>query len=173
VSLHLASMRADFARRFWRRLAAIAGCALLVSAGSYLVFPASYIYFGVLHAISLSLLLARPLAQRPRLAALLGVAIVAAGNLVAHPAFDARALQWLGFTTVKPRTEDYVPLFPWLGVVLCGIAAAAAGRRHPATLAALDRSAPAWLAAIGRHSLPIYMLHQPLLIGALWLYTRG
>src|SRR6185369_10090813 len=57
VSLALAQ-RSDSGRaRFWRHVAMIAACAVAVSVASYLVFPRSYIWFGVLHAIALSLIL--------------------------------------------------------------------------------------------------------------------
>jgi uncharacterized membrane protein len=70
--------------------------------------------------------------------------------------------------THKPATEDYVPLFPWLGVVLIGIFAGAwvAGRDRT-VIASLQRFAPAWLAFLGRHSLLVYMVHQPVLLGIL------
>ena len=42
-------------RRFWQRWMQVAGCALLVSAGSALMFPRSWISFGVLHGIALML----------------------------------------------------------------------------------------------------------------------
>ena len=45
--------------RFWKRWAQIAGCSLLVTAGSYLMFPKSFIYFGVLHGIALMLIVVR------------------------------------------------------------------------------------------------------------------
>ena len=45
--------------RFWKRWAQIAGCALLVSAGSALMFPKSWISFGVLHGFAVMLVLAR------------------------------------------------------------------------------------------------------------------
>ena len=45
------------------------------------MFPESWIWFGVLHAITLSLALARPLARRPILALVIGAAMIAAGNL--------------------------------------------------------------------------------------------
>jgi uncharacterized membrane protein len=74
--------------------------------------------------------------------------------------------------THKPVTEDYVPLFPWTGVVLLGIAAGHLLWRHAfAPLAWLAR-APAPLRWLGRHSLVVYMVHQPLLLGALWLALR-
>ena len=46
--------------RFWRRWAQVAGCAVLVSAGSYVMFPRSYIYFGVLHGMAVMLIIAMP-----------------------------------------------------------------------------------------------------------------
>ncbi len=45
--------------RFWKRWAQVAGCAVLVSIGSWWMFPRSWISFGVLHGIALMLLLLR------------------------------------------------------------------------------------------------------------------
>ena len=45
--------------RFWKRWAQIAGCAVLVSVGSYAMFPTSFIYFGVLHGMAVMLIVAR------------------------------------------------------------------------------------------------------------------
>ena len=74
--------------------------------------------------------------------------------------------------TAKPVTEDYVPVFPWLGAVLLGVAAGdALVRRTFAPLAFLARL-PRAFAWLGRHSLAVYMVHQPLLIGALALVLR-
>jgi len=169
VSLVLAARQDVAPSRRWRRVAVIAACALAVSAASYAMFPQTWIRFGILHAIALASVIAWPLVRRPRLALALGVAIVAAGVLVSHPAFDAPVLQWIGFTTTPPATEDYVPLFPWLGVTLIGIAAGdALARSGFAALAPLAR-APAALRWLGRHSLAIYMVHQPIMIGALAL----
>ena len=46
-------------RHFWKRWMQVAGCALLVSAGSWLMFPRSFISFGVLHAIAVMLIVLR------------------------------------------------------------------------------------------------------------------
>ena len=155
--------------RFARRIGVIALCALLASVASYFVFPQTFIYFGILHCIALSLVIARPLVRRPASCVVLGVAIIVAGLVFSHPAFDARSTSWIGFTTRKPATQDFVPLFPWLGVVLLGVGAghlmASNGFR---VLAFLQRS-PAALRAMGRHSLAIYMVHQPILMASLWL----
>ena len=51
VSLVLADRAGQEPAHFRRRLGAVAACAALVSAASYVVFPQSFIYFGVLHCI--------------------------------------------------------------------------------------------------------------------------
>jgi uncharacterized membrane protein len=169
ISMALAQRGGPTPARFWRHVAMIAACALAVSAASYLLFPESWIWFGVLHAIAASLVLARPLVRRPALALAVGAAMIAAGNLYSSAMFDNRALGWLGFMTAKPRTEDYVPLFPWTGVLLVGISAGHALLRAEMRPIAFATRWPRWMGWLGRHSLAIYMLHQPVLLGLLGL----
>ena len=155
-------------RRFWRRWAQIAGGALLVSLGSALMFPVSWISFGVLHGIALMLIIARLAA--PLRAALLPLALACLllPRLVAAPFFDSRWTNWVGLVTHKPLTEDFVPLLPWLGVVLLGLAAGQwLLRARPAVIGAALAPALRPLALLGRWSLSFYLLHQPVLIGLL------
>jgi uncharacterized membrane protein len=158
--------------RWPRHVAVIGGAALLVTAASAMMFPRSFIWFGVLHAIALSLLLARLLIDRPRAALAAGVIVIAAGVMLSSQHFDNRMLGWLGFMTGKPMTEDYVPLFPWSGVLFLGIAAGhALVASNFAMLAPLARM-PRALRFLGRHSLAVYLVHQPLLLGGLGLAVR-
>jgi uncharacterized membrane protein len=172
VSLVLADAAGASRAAFWRRVGVIAACALAASIGSAILYPQTFIYFGILHCIAVSTVLATPFVRRPGVALACGAAVIAAGLALGHPAFDTRALSWIGFTTVKPPTQDFVPLFPWFGAVLVGIALGAtlAARRF-APIAALN-GAPRALRWLGRHSLVIYMVHQPLMIGVLWLVFR-
>ena len=165
ASLVLAQSTAQGRARFWRQVARVAAAAMLVSVASYIVFPQRYIWFGVLHAIALALVLLRPLAGRPWVALGLGVAVIVAGNVWSSPWFDHRAWGWLGFMTAKPPTEDYVPLFPWIGVMLLGMAAAHALQRNDFRALAVFAKLPAPLGMLGRHSLAIYLVHQPVLFG--------
>lgn len=169
VSAVLANAQPSPLSHWLRHIAIIAGAALLVTAGSYVLFPQSFIWFGVLHAIALSLLLAKPLVARPWVAAITGVLVIVAGLVYADPAFDNRILGFVGFMTHKPITEDYVPLFPWSGVLLVGVALGhALARTQFAALAPLARL-PAFFSFLGRHGLVVYLVHQPLMMLLLWV----
>ena len=154
--------------RFWRRWAQIAGCAVLVSAGSALMFPKGWISFGILHGIALMLIGARVAAPLRGWLWPLGLALVLLPQFFSHPLFDTRWTNWVGLVTRKPVTEDFAPLLPWLGVMLWGLAAGQwlLARRRDVLTGPVARSAQG-LALLGRWSLTFYMLHQPVLIGAL------
>jgi uncharacterized membrane protein len=171
--------------RFWRRWFQITVCAGFVTLGSMWMFPNSFIYFGVLHAIALMLLLVRfvvgPLALRPRILvvaatlifALFFVAPYAIAACSMADFFNAKWVNWLGLITVKPFTEDYVPLAPWLAVMLLGLALG----NYLLTAKASWLNVPlprgfAPLGLLGRWSLSYYMLHQPVMIGALMLWSK-
>lgn len=154
--------------RFWRRWAQVAGCALLVSAGSYLMFPRSFIYFGVLHGIAVMLIVTRLSAGWGRWLWPLGLLAIVLPQFVQHPFFDTRWTNWVGLITRKPVTEDYVPLLPWLGVMWWGLAAGQwVLARRPGWLSGRVPRPLAPLAVLGRWSLSFYMLHQPIFIGVL------
>jgi uncharacterized membrane protein len=72
--------------------------------------------------------------------------------------------------SLKPVTQDYVPLLPWLGVMWWGLAAGQVLlRRAPQVVQGAIPSILSPLAWMGRWSLSWYMLHQPVLIGGLML----
>jgi len=164
--------------RFWKRWVQVAGCALLVSVGSYAVFPLSFIYFGVLHGIAVMLIVLRLTAGWGRWLWLAGAVALALKPLAAsaHAAWpmlgflDTAAWNWLGLISRKPVTEDYVPLVPWLGVMWWGLAAGQELlRTRPSWLGMRLPRSTAPLAWLGRWSLTWYMLHQPVLLGLLML----
>ena len=175
MSLHLAAMRARFGQAFLRRLGLVTVCAMLVTLASAVMFPRSVIFFGVLHFIAVATLLGRPMVRFYRANLVIGLALLIVGLSVQHPVFDHPAMQWIGMMTHKPVTEDYVPLLPWFGVVLIGMFI---GRTlclpglAPVREWRSGRSPVRALAFLGRHSLLVYMLHQPLLFAVLYLVLR-
>jgi uncharacterized membrane protein len=175
VALH----RGQSSGRFLRRWAQVAGAALLVTAGSLILFPRSFIAFGVLHGMAVMLLVVRFSGRRagwwwPLGGLVMLLPLMAPLAMAAWPAlavFNQPGLSWLGFINRLPVTEDYVPLLPWLGVMGWGLAAGHWALRHrPAWLGVHDAPATGLrhaLVTLGRWSLSYYLLHQPVLLGVL------
>jgi uncharacterized membrane protein len=171
--------------RFWKRWAQVAGAALLVTAGSMVMFPKTFIYFGVLHGIAVMLIVVRLTAGWRTWLWPLGALAIAAkfaapGLIAAVPALEVLntpGLNGLGFISRLPITEDYVPLLPWLGVMWWGVAAGQWALRHkPQWLGSADAPATGvkrGLVTLGRWSLSYYLLHQPVLIGLVsaWVWA--
>lgn len=166
-------------RAFGVRMAKVAGAAALVTAGTYAAFPHAFVFFGILHSIALASLMGLALLRLPALGLLALAGIVFGVNLmVGVEVLNPRWWAWIGLGTAQPPSVDLVPVFPWFAAFLSGMAVAklarAAGLWARLALwspgAALRRMA--WP---GRHSLVIYLVHQPVLIGALWvvLWLRG
>lgn len=166
--LALAHGRGIDTPKLLRRVAVVAAAALLVTVATWIVFPGSYVFFGILHAMAASSLVAVPFTRAPAALTALAALVVGALPLFASTAFDAPWLAFLGLGTRVPLTNDYVPLVPWLAVMLAGIALG----RAIDPLRWLPRVAPRLggaraLAWLGRHSLVIYLAHQPVIYGVL------
>ncbi len=161
--------RHPFTRRWWQ----IAGCAALVSIGSAFVFGPRWIWFGVLHFVVLAQLLVVPARRLGAVNLVLGSIVLVVGLTVHLPAFAPDALSWIGFSPGKPLTEDFVPVLPWLGVVLLGIGVGnmwqGSAGAFARVLRGFDGRGLKLVAGMGRWPLTIYMLHQPLLFGVFTL----
>lgn len=176
ASLYLAHQKDINRKKFLRRLLWLVGCAALITMATFLSSGERFIYFGILHFIALASVLALPFVKLYWSNLVLAAIVIIAGTQLHDPTFNPRYLNWIGLASEKPLTDDYVPLFPWFGVVLLGIFLARwvfAERKftfvsewrgqHP--LARLLRYA-------GRYSLLIYMLHQPIFIGILYTVSN-
>lgn len=160
-------------RRFWRRWVFVVAGALIITVATYFVFPQSFVYFGVLHAIALFSLLGLAFVLTPLWLPILVAAVVVALPFFHSDAlFNQKAWSWLGFWQVPPPTNDLVPLFPWFGAVLLGIVAArlvlASGLAVRLAAIAPSGRLARLLAFLGRWSLLIYLLHQPILLGLVY-----
>ncbi|WP_161555727.1 heparan-alpha-glucosaminide N-acetyltransferase [Mangrovicoccus ximenensis] len=173
ASLWLAHGTAIRWHPFLRRLALLALAAAAISVVTWLAMPGAWIRFGILHAIAVSsciglLFLRAPL---PLLAAATaGILLLARLEL---PGFGGPLWLWSGLGSSPPRMLDYAPLVPWLAAFLAGLLSARvcakrlSPRLDPAVRAVQVLSWP------GRHSLAVYLLHQPVLFGAVFLARRA
>ncbi|KLU60782.1 hypothetical protein CEB3_c27550 [Peptococcaceae bacterium CEB3] len=155
-----------------------------ISAVTFLFLPAAYVRFGILHFLAVALILSplwQALPQRllPLLALLAGLAGWKVAQLSGPTGLGASFLLPLGLKYPGFDSIDYFPLLPYLGVTLLGIYASKAYRKN-------RRSAPKPRVAEGsfslsktlsQHSLKIYLIHQPLILGALlawrWIFAPG
>lgn len=177
VSLVLATRRGLNRTAFLRRLAMVTAAALLVTIGTVFAMPANFIFFGILHHVAVASVLALPFLRLPPAIVLVSAAIAfALPFFVASPLLDQPWAVWLGFSRLPLQTADFVPVFPWFGCVLSGIALArlALPRLAGSPLAAWrPRTLAARIVAWGgRHSLPVYLVHQPVFIGLIMLAAQ-
>lgn len=162
---------------FMRRLGIIALAATAVTVVTYTVFPASFVYFGILHAIAAATLIGGLFIRAPAsLCLAVGTAIFALPFIYESTVFDTRLTAWIGFFTQPPPSNDFVPIFPWVGLTLFGMA----GTKWLLAFdleGYLSRTAPQgqsarFLAWCGRRSLVIYLVHQPVLLAVIVPVSR-
>jgi uncharacterized membrane protein len=175
ISLYLAHGDGIRWRAFLIRFAMVAGAAAAITAVTFLVTPSGFIFFGILHEIALASLLGLAFLRLPAIVTAAAAALVIALPwFVQSAVFDPPELWWLGLSSIGVRSNDYVPVFPWFGPVLAGIALARLASRLGLTdrLAALPIPHTRPLSFIGRHSLVFYLIHQPVLIGGVWTFAQ-
>ena len=164
-------------RAFLRRLVLIAGAAVGVTLATWFAFPDSYIFFGILHCIALSSVLALPfLRARLRLVIAAALLCLVAPLVLTGPAFDAPPLAFLGLGHAHARHQRLRARISLVraGAVGCGAGAGGAALGDPGGVAGVagERRPFRALAWSGRRSLPIYLTHQPILLGALFLVAQ-
>ncbi|QBX99750.1 DUF1624 domain-containing protein [Rhodophyticola sp. CCM32] len=174
-SLWLAHGRGLLWPAFRRRLAMVGGAAALITVATYVAMPQSFIFFGILHSIAMCSVIGLAFLRLPGLLTLgcaLGVLLLP--QYARFELFNTPWFWWTGLGTIWPPTMDYEPIFPWAAPFLAGLGVARMLDRsgwlpRPAVPGAVQRV----LAWPGRHSLAVYLVHQPVLIGLLWLVTQG
>lgn len=173
ISLDLAHHQGIRWRSFWRRFAMILAAALAVSLVTYVTFGNTYVRFGILHCIAISSLVALPFTRLPPAAtALASAGVLSLPFWGAASVFDGQPWLWTGLGTPDFGSVDYVPLAPWAGVTLAGVLASRLARTGGlwVRLSGLGfaGTAGATTRLLGRHSLLIYLVHQPALYGLVW-----
>lgn len=157
-------------RKYILRGAKIFSLGLLITLATLLVVPSAFIVFGILHFLGAAITLS-PLFLRMRNSYLLIAAAVtiATGFYLQTLTFEFPWLLWLGFVPENFFTLDYFPLFPWIGIMLAGTYAGNVLYKNARRKKLPQMKGSKLFCLLGRKSLLIYMLHQPLLIVILFL----
>ncbi|KRS11622.1 hypothetical protein XM53_15205 [Roseovarius atlanticus] len=166
-------------RSFAKRLGILVLASFTISIATYLFAPQRFIYFGILHSITLSSLVGLLFLRCP-----IFLGLMVAGFCFLLPSiyesaiFDRIWLLWTGLSQTRPPSMDYEPFFPWFGVFLLGVITARffnieSLSRDANHLSPAPRAASAMLVFLGRNSLLVYLVHQPLLLALLWIGVKG
>lgn len=158
---------------FLKRGLKIFSLGMAITLATYLLIGRGFILFGVLHFIGASTVLAYPFLRLRANNLYPGVAIILIGLYLQGLRFDLPGLFWLGLIPDDFYSLDFFPIFPWFGLVLIGISLGNRlyqNHRRSFRLPDLSGSLAVRLTrALGRNSLIIYLVHQPILVAILML----
>jgi len=146
---------------------------LLVTLGTWLYLREGFVVFGILHLIGISIILSPLFFRFGKLNILPGFFCIAAGSLTSGMTGPAFLLP-LGIMPAGFTSVDYTPLLPWFGMVLIGMGIGEylySGGMRQFSLRSLPDVLIAPFSFLGRHSLMIYLVHQPVIILVLALVT--
>lgn len=187
--IFISGICSQLSRSNLRRGLKLLGIALVITLATYLAVPNEIIVFGILHFLSVSMILfalAKPLLDKVNLYVGLSLCVLLfvatfplpiSGCIGFNPNiclhiprewYEFNFLFPLGIASKTFRSSDYFPLIPWMFVFLGGTFAgrSASGGRFPEFT---YKSRLPFFSFLGRYALIIYILHQPVIYGILWL----
>ncbi len=156
-----------FLARQAKRAVKLFGVALIISLASWIFMPGSFIRFGILHFISFGIVVGALILPSASLTVIVLVASIALGIVFSKLTVSLSFLIPFGLSPADFSSIDYFPLFPWISVICAGLLLARwfdrlSWLKNPKKLPRIHS-----LEFLGRHSLLIYVLHQPVLFGLL------
>lgn len=159
--------------KYLKRGLTVFGWGMVITVVTWVLLREGAVYFGILHFIGLSIILAYPFLRLRLPNLLIGLILIALGTYLNGRTFTFPWLMWLGLVPERLTSVDYYPLIPWFGVVLIGVFL---GNSFYPDLARKFKL-PEWsgylpirlLSFLGRHSLLIYLVHQPIVVALLYL----
>jgi uncharacterized membrane protein len=163
-------------KKFLFRGLKVFGLGLIITFFTWFFIGEGFIVFGVLHCIGVSIILAYPF-LRFKFSYFVVVfclfVVIVGGVLLRSFTFDFSWLVWLGFIPSGFYTLDYFPLLPWFGVVLVGVLFGNVlyedGVRSFHVVDLSENFLVRFLCFLGRNSLLIYFVHQPVVLVFLFL----
>jgi len=170
----LSGISSTLTRSNLRRGLKLLAVSLIITAATYIYNPPSTIWFGILQLLAVSILIYGAAFERakPKICAAWGIIVLGLGFIVPllRKSMTIRFDWLLPFGIHSPGfySFDYFPLIPWLGVFLIG--AALGGTLYEPRQSLLPWNLPqSFVNVAGRHSLLIYIVHQPVILAILYV----
>ncbi len=165
VSLHLSYGKGIDTKKLFKRVIILGAASLLISIVTYQIYPKSWVFFGIIHFITVATLIGLLFLNRPLLAffSSITIGILYFADIVPYGWIVWKVAHFIGLPNY---TVDFVPLIPWLWIVFFALIVAAKGWHIP--LFDIDGSHKKSLIVLermGQHSLLIYLVHLPVLYG--------
>lgn len=171
-------------KKYYKRLilrgSKIFGLGMILTILTLIFIPETPIYFGVLHCIGLSIILSAPFLKFRKYNLLFAIIILIASLFIAEYYLENPTIFHLILgihqTDIWNYTVDYFPLLPWFGICLLGIVIGDflySGHERKFHMPDLSRCRSIKIFQwCGQHSLIIYLLHQPIIAGAISILTK-
>ena len=175
-------MRINDEREFDKRLIfrglKILGLGIIFTILTLIFIPEKPIFFGVLHCIGLSIILSTPFLKYRKYNLLFVIAIIFASYIVSGYSLENPTILHLALgihqENIVRYTIDYFPLLPWLGICLLGIIIGDflySGNERKFKIPDISSYRPIKIFQwCGQHSLIIYLIHQPIIAGAISVF---
>lgn len=166
----VSGVSSTLSKRNIKRGAMVFGFGMLLTVITYYYNPELYIRFGILHFLGLCMILSRFLKKIHRKYLVIsGTVSIVTGLFFDRMIVRTPYLFPIGLMDKHFDSLDYYPLFPWLGVFLYGMAMGHILYKTRQSLLPFVLKYD-FFSYLGRHSLLIYLIHQPILLGVLYLF---
>jgi uncharacterized membrane protein len=151
-----------------KRAVLLGAVALAISLATWIYPHDAFITFGIVHFLALSTFIAPFFFRFGKLNAVLGIAFIAMGLVAGGIETDSGLLFWLGLPNANYTALDYYPMLPWFGIILFGLSIGQTIFKNGEPVwKPMPATSPlsGFLSFLGKNSLTIYLIHQPILIG--------
>jgi uncharacterized membrane protein len=157
-------------KKYIKRGSYLFSLGLIITAITFLFIPKDYIRFGILHFIGLSVILAYPfLKSKNKIIFPSALFVFILFALTKNIQLSSSYLLWLGVTSQGFSSVDYFPILPWFALILSGIII---GNKFYIGANPTSTNKLKMLQALGKKSLLIYFLHQPILLSLIFAYIK-
>lgn len=176
VSSYLSSQKKNTSfKTFFKRGLKVFSFGLLITIVTKIFFPSEYIVFGILHFIGVAIVLSYFFLNLKYINLFFGFLLIMVGGIIKNNYFNFSYLLPFGFMPENFSSLDYFPIFPWFGTVLFGMFWAQLFYKDNERLFEFNLKNNNIIfkktSYIGKHSLIIYLFHQPVLFLLFYLPT--